>query len=660
MSIAKMKKISVIGLDQKKEKVIAEIMKLGNIQITKEKAKSEEAENDTGLKKAGLEHIGTLDSKINDVSMALETLERYSTAKKPLFFTRRKISARDFERMKKSHDAVMGNVRGILQLRNDMHKLHETRNKLTTDLNAVIPWAVYDVPLNITETKETYIEVGVLPSTVNPDTLRHDIEKISKAVEIKEIARDKDFIYIVSAFLKRDEEEILKILKRTGYTQTRFAGFEGTAKENRKELESRIAGIDRDIQKVARSIEGRYGEIREIECLYDSLVIERDKEQAKIDLAETRKTFNFEGWIPESCQESVNRVLDRNECYYAYRDPKDDEDVPVIIQNPGITYPFEGVTEMYSLPAYKGFDPTSYFAFFYALFFGLMLSDAGYGVVLTIATYVILKKFDLEGMTYKMIKMFFYCGIFTIFWGALFGGWFGDAVHVGAKTILGIDANVNPIWFDPIKDPTRLLIFSLEIGVIHIFLGMAINAYMLIKRRQIFDVFCDVLSWYLVIGGAAIWILFMSSETVAKIGKIMAISGAAIVLLTGGRKNKGIMKVFGGITALYGVTGYISDILSYARLLALGLATGVIAQVVNTIGSLSGGGIIGTLIFVIVFFVGHIFNMAINSLGAFVHTSRLQYIEFFGQFYEDGGNEFEPFMKNTKYIRIIEDETEVN
>ena len=349
-------------------------------------------------------------------------------------------------------------------------------------------------------------------------------------------------------------------------------------------------------------------------------------------------------------------MLTEYQCCFAYRDPEEGDEVPVLTQNNSVVYPFESITEMYSLPDYKGVDPTKYFAFFYAMFFGIMLSDAGYGIVIALACFIVLRKFALEGMTYKMIKMFFYCGLSTILWGALFGGWFGDFFQVAAKVIFGKEITIPALWFNPIDDPTRLLIWSLVFGVIHIFLGMAIKAGMLIKEGKWLDAVFDVFSWYLVILGAAMWLGGSSiSEALVKPGMYMAIAGAAILLLTGGRNKKGFGKVIGGFSSLYDITSYLSDILSYARLLALGLATGVIAQVVNLMGSLAGGGIAGALVLLFAFIIGHTFNLAINALGAFVHSSRLQYIEFFGKFYEDGGEEFDPFRKNTKYVRLTND-----
>ncbi len=256
-----------------------------------------------------------------------------------------------------------------------------------------------------------------------------------------------------------------------------------------------------------------------------------------------------------------------------------------------------------------------------------------------------------------MIKLFFYCGISTTFWGAMFGGWFGDIVAVVSRTFLGREVVLAPVWFNPIEDPMKLLIFSLALGVIHIFIGMGIKAYMQIREGQWLDAICDEGFWYLTILGLIGWLGGgMVAAALVPVGKWMAIVGVAGLLLTGGRHNKGIGKITGGLSSVYNITSYLSDILSYARILALGLATGVIAQVVNTMGSMFGGGIGGAIALLVIFVVGHALNLVINALGSFIHASRLQYIEFFGKFYEDGGEPFDPFRKKTRYIRISQEE----
>ncbi len=651
-----MKKVAVIGIDTVKEKLISDLMELGTVQITEQDRETSEEESYVPEQRDGNEDIvAQFDFQINRTSLALDTLEKYSTAKKPLFKTRRAMKKTEFAKTMEGRDKICQDVDYVLQLNERIHKLKESINKLNSELSAVTPWVSYDLPLEMTETACTSVNLGVVPSSLDMDALLDRVHN-ERDADVKELGRDKDLIYLIVITMKDEQEDVLTIMKQHGYTPTPFADFTGTAQENRERIIREIAETQKECQKVEKEISDLYSVAAGIECLYDELVIERDREKIKNKLMKTKRTFTLEGWVPEKCVEAVTEKLTESECYFAYRDPMDDEEVPVLVENNSFIYPFESVMEMYSLPDYRGIDPTKYFALFYAMFFGLMLSDAGYGIIIAVACFIVLRKFALEGMTYKMIKMFFYCGLSTVFWGALFGGWFGDFIPVVAKVFFHKEVTVAPLWFNPIEDPTRLLIWSLVFGVIHLFLGMGIKAGMLIKRGQVMDAVCDVFSWYMVIVGGVMWLAGgVVSDALPRVGMYITIAGFAILLLTGGRHNKGFGKVTGGLSSVYDVTSYISDILSYARLLALGLATGVIASVVNTMGTLAGDGIFGAIVLLVVFVVGHTFNLAINALGAFVHSSRLQYIEFFGKFYEDGGEEFKPFRKNTKYVRLTSD-----
>lgn len=659
MSIVKMKKMAVIGLDTVKENLISDLMELSAVQITDQSAKLTDDSNiwrSIGAKDGDDSAAADLELKLNQTSLALKTLEKYSTAKSPLFTTRRAVKKADFAKTIKGRQQIYSDVQHVLTLNDSLHKLREKVNKLYSELSSIKPWVVYDLPLEVQATAYTRINLGVVPSAADMETLKQKVYDGREAVELREVGRDKDLIYLVVIAMKEQEDEVVTILKQYGYTPVPFAGFTGTTSDNQERLVREIGEAEKACAQTEKEIGGLYPLARSIECLYDQLVMERDREKARANLLKTGRTFMLEGWVPVPRIDAVEELIKKYECCSAYEEPDEDENVPVLTENGSLSEPFEAITDMYSKPAYRGIDPTALFSFFYAMFFGIMLSDAGYGIVIAAACFIVLKKYDLEGMTRRMIKMFFYCGLSTVFWGALFGGWFGDFIQVAARVMFNKEITVPALWFNPIDDPTRLLIWSLVFGVIHLFLGMGIKAYMLIKRGHFWDAVFDVFSWYMVIAGAAMWLAGGAvSEALVKPGMYIAIAGALILLLTGGRNNKGIGKITGGLSALYDITSYVSDILSYSRLLALGLATGVIATVVNTMGSLLGGGVAGTIVLLIVFVIGHTFNLAINALGAFVHSSRLQYIEFFGKFYEDGSDEFEPLRKNTKYVRIEND-----
>lgn len=674
MSIAKMEKLAVIGLSNTKDKLIADLANLGVVEITEKFIQDADEINKDVISQpkesqapevkktqevfdkvdGDPDFVSTIEGEMSRTDTALETLKRYSKEKEPLFATKKVINSEKLNDLLNRRAEIEGNISSILRLNYRLHMTDEKINKLSSDLASLKPWTVYDVPLDISETRFTNIELGVVPSTVNLDNLREKLGNLDLPSYISVVNSDRELIYLAVVMIKEGTDDVLGILKQYGFTQLPFQGFEGRVSDNIDKITKQI-DEHRELRRGIEEEVASYGKMQhDIEFLSDYLTMERDRERIKSKMRVTKKTFNFEGWVPSHLKDGVERILDRYGCHYEYREPMEGEEVPVMIENSPSVTPFEAVTQMYSMPDYKGFDPTKWFAIFYAMFFGIMLSDAGYGLVITIATFVALKKFELEGMTKKMVKMFMYCGIATVFWGAMFGGWFGDLIPVVADVLFGKKVEIKPIWFNPIDDPTRLLIWSLGFGVIHIFLGMAINAYMLIKRGHFWDAVFDVFSWYILIIGAIMYgALGSSNPELSKIGMYLAILGAAVLLFTGGRKNKGFGKVTGGLGALYGITGYVSDILSYSRLLALGLATGVIASVVNTMGSLGGRGIVSFIVLIVVGIVGHSFNMAINILGAFVHSSRLQYIEFFGKFYEDGGEEFDPFRNETKYIRIL-------
>ena len=298
-----------------------------------------------------------------------------------------------------------------------------------------------------------------------------------------------------------------------------------------------------------------------------------------------------------------------------------------------------------------------------------MLSDAAYGLIMTIGCFILLRKYrNMEPGMKSMLTMFFYCGISTTFWGVMFGSYFGDAPTVIAKVFFNKDFVIPAVWMVPLENPMRMLIFCFLFGIVHLFLGLGLKGYSLLKDKKIVDFICDVVFWFMLLLGLLFMLLpsdlfrsiaqmeFNFPPTVKLLAKIFAIVGAAGIVLFAKRDSKNIgVRVALGAYELYGATSWLSDVLSYSRLLALGLATGVIASVINQMGSMMGSGVGGTIVFIIVFLLGHALNLAINVLGAYVHTNRLQFVEFFSKFYEGGGHAFKPFTTPTKYFKITED-----
>lgn len=652
MAIVKMNKLSLIGLESDKEKILDTLMNMGVVEISEGSEKLALDEwKDLVVQDGDNEKVAILDDKINKVKWVIDYLSKFSSKKKGFFSSKRCIDTDEYNMTVQNIDKLSSIVDSIHKYNDQLTYLKSEKNKYTNLILSLEPWQQLTIPLNETSTLTTTILIGIIPHTSSSGRLKEDL--ISEAPEsyFEKISDDGQQDYILVIYHNSCEENVLKVLKRYNFSKVTFKELEGTVKSNIDSAQKAINRIDKECEKIEKDVSEFAKYKDDLEIFHDHLLIERDRAKILDNLVKTSKVFYLEGWVPSELSEKLkNKINGQAECFLEITEPEKDEEFPILLENKKLVQPFEAITEMYSLPSSKEVDPTFLMAPFYCFFFGMMVSDAAYGIVMALVTGIILKKYKLEGTMAKMIKLLFFCGLSTVVWGSMFGGWFGDILPL----VSGGKLNIPPIWFNPLDDPMRLLIWSMIFGGVHLFTGMGIKAYMLVKEGKIFDAIFDIGSWYILLIGVA---LLLVGGTPAQIGKYLAIVGAVMLILTQGRDNKNIIKrLSSGVLSLYGITSYLSDILSYSRLLALGLGTGVIASVINTLGTLFGFNPIGIILLIIVFIIGHTFNLAINALGAYVHTSRLQYVEFFGKFYEGGGKRFEPFKKNTKYIILNDKE----
>ena len=339
--------------------------------------------------------------------------------------------------------------------------------------------------------------------------------------------------------------------------------------------------------------------------------------------------------MPVTSVEAVEKLLSGYACAYEFEDPGEDDDPPVLLKNNKFASCFEWVIGLYSYPKYSGFDPTFIMAIFYCILFGLMFADAGYGLLFVLIAFIAVPVIGIKGNLKKSIQMFGWCGVSCIVMGILFGGLFGDLPVRLAVSMFGANEFQLALLLDPIKQPLVFLVISIGVGALHLITGMAIKFYMLCKRGKWLDALLDIGLWWVLFAGIALM--------AAGVTPWLLIGAAVAIVLTGGRnEKKWIMKPVKGLLGLYGLINYGSDLLSYSRILALGLASSIIAQVVNIMGTMGGNTVVGWIMLIAIGLVGHLINIGLNALGTFVHTSRLQYIEFFGKFYEDGGRKFKP------------------
>lgn len=389
-------------------------------------------------------------------------------------------------------------------------------------------------------------------------------------------------------------------------------------------------------------------QLEEIEIIYDYLLMKKNRFEAAGELVKTDRLHLMKGYIPTAYTDSFKQVIEEQlaEHYYIQivEADEDDPNIPILLENAKFATAFESVTEMYALPKYNEIDPTPWFSIFYAIFFGMMIGDAGYGLLILFLSFGIMKVINLTEKQRNFFQFFHYLSFTTIIWGLIFGSFFGDLLSLPAV----IDTN---------EQYNLLLILSIALGAVHVFFALAIQAYIEIKRKNFIDAFFDVGLWYMLLIGAIVFLLSYFVAAVASyrtIGLIVMVVGMVGIVLTGGREQKSVGGKFaGGLYSLYGLTSYISDFVSYSRLMALALASGFIAYAINLmVFMLFELGVIGVIFGIIIFIVGQGFNIFLSILSSYVHTLRLTYVEFFGKFYEGGGKPFQTFRNATKYINV--------
>ncbi|MEG1773492.1 MAG: V-type ATP synthase subunit I [Oscillospiraceae bacterium] len=593
------------------------------------------------------ENTGAADAKAR-LTQAVAALNRYAPQKVSMLAPRRAVSETQFYDRAR-FDRALDTAQRIVALVGKIDEAAAAENRLASRIASLTPWEPLDVALDYEGGPLTVFATGVLPASTELAALSESLASEPFACALESVSADREQQYITLLVYRPDESAAIGWMKAHGLMLTSFKGLTGTALENTARCRSEIAALQQQSADCVEQIRAFSCERADIEASFDATTMEVGEDALLSAAGQTEKTVVLLGWVPEEATDAVGAALDAHGCAWQASDPVEGDDVPVTVKNNRFVDPFVGVTDMYGTPAYDSIlDPNPLMSIFYFTFFGFIMADAMYGLLMIVGCYLYLRLKRPAGSMKRMLTMFMYCGVSTFIAGVLTGGWFGDAVYA-ISSRFGAGFTIPALWFEPLADPMMMLAFSLGLGALQILTGTALSAYRMIKRGHPLDALFDVGSWYVVFIGVALFALGIPA------GKYVMLAGALMLLLTGGRNNKGLGKITGGLGSIYNVTGYISDLLSYSRIMALGLSGAVVGQVINKIATM-GSGIFGLILFVAVFLFGHVFNLAIGLLGAYVHTSRLQYIEFFGRFFEDGGRPFRPLTIHTKYTEIIKED----
>lgn len=670
MAVLEMKRITITAPKSSRKRILELLQRRGVIEPdTPERATELFAKTDTEAARQ------TFEKNARQLIDAAGILDKAVPPEKgtPAFLAGRpEISSQEYEETV-AHAAETAKIAGeILSLQKKITDCETEVARLSTQLDALAPWLDLDISMRTIGTESTGVFIGSFPEELSEGELKQRLAEALpevRAIEVQIVStRPQQTCAFVICHAKNGMQ-VEQALRSMGFAYPPSPAKQ-PPKERAEELKAQLQTVENEKEQAQEQIKG-YADCREA-LLYtaDYYTMRADKYRVLGELWQSPHVFQFTGYVPAEDAPALEKELNEKfELYLELDTPDEDEVPPIKLKNRSFVSAVEGVVAGYSLPAKGEIDPSAIMSIFYYILFGMMLSDAAYGILMVLVCGIVLLKFkNIELGLKKSLTMFFYCGISTTFWGVLFGGYFGDAIPVIAKTFFNKDITVPAVWFTPLDEPMRLLLFSFLLGVIHLFTGLGVQFYQLVKKKKFADALYDVVFWYFLVGGLILVLIstemfrnmmslsFTLPPIVGTIAAIFAGIGAVGIIATSGRESKNPGKRFlKGLYGLYGVSSWLSDILSYSRLLALGLSTGVIAQVFNQLGSMMGGGVVGAIFFTLVFLIGHTLNLGINLLGSYVHTNRLQYVEFFGKFYEGGGRKFEPFAANTKYFKFTEE-----
>ena len=668
MAVLQMQRISICAMKKNRKAILEELQSLGVLEIDAAELDPDFQTMDTMNARLLFEKNASLCDQaimiLDEFSQEKESMLA-SLAGKPL------IGRKQEQEVIENQEEILKAAREILEYRKRLTENSAAVIKIEQQEAALAPWLDLDIPMNFSGTAATAVLIGSIDGNVTQDQVYAQLAADApdlEAFDIQEISADAGKLCLAVVCLKPQALQMEEALRMQGFARPAQLVSRVPAQELQN-LKDEVEHIHEETGRIQEKIRSLHDYKKELQLVSDYFRIRAQKYEVLGQLRQSASTFFVTGYLPKKQVPAIEKRLAEKYDIVFEAEDADGEGVPVVLKNGKFGAAGEGVLAAFGLPGKGEIDPSTIMTACYVFLFGLMLSDAAYGLIVFAVCLGVLMKFPrMESGMQKSIRLFMYCGLSTLFWGVMFGGYFGDFIDVFSKVYLHRPVTVKPVWFAPLNEPMRLLVFSMLFGLIHMFLGMGLKGYMLIRDKKYLDFFCDVVLWFMLLMGLILIFIPSSmfrsisqmdlnlSAAVVQIGKWMAIIGAVGILLMSGRDKKNpFLRLALGAYDLYNITGWVSDILSYSRLLALGLATGVIASVMNQMGSMLGDSIFGWIVFILVFVIGHTFNLLINLLGAYVHTCRLQYVEFFGKFFEGGGKEFHPFRENTKYVDIKED-----
>ena len=659
MAILKMKKLRLAAVRSDKDALLKELIRYGCVEFSEI---GEEISDDglAGLFKREDTDALKLSSDRNLLTQALNILDRYVPEKKKLLSAPKEVDT-SVLLDNSSVDAALKLAGTIVEISGRIGRITAEESRQRSLIEALTPWMELDMSLDVDSTERTAVILGSIPAKQDIAALNEALQGVCEEAEVFRVSADKVSSYIVAVCIREAQTEVNDFLRSCGFVPSAVIGTKGTARKCIEDARARLKELAGEKLGFEKAIAAESVHRDDLKLASDRLSTQLALAEAEERLFGTEAVVVMEGWMPAEREAELAAVFEKFDCAWESMEPAEDEypSVPVKLKNNKFTNALNMVTNMYSLPAYGTVDPNPLMAPFFILFFGLMMADIGYGIIMILAALVAMKKMKPRDGSLQFCQLLLYCGIATLAMGFLTGGLFSDApyqiVHV-----LNPESRWEGLWhlFSPETDSTTVLIGSLVLGLAHLNTGMAVSFAQKKKAGNLADgIFEEGSLWIMLLGGVLMGTKFLGlTEVLYTPGLAVLIIGIAMLLFGAGRHEKGFGKVTAAFGCIYNTaTGWFGDVLSYSRIMALMLAGGVVGKVFNTVAVMPAkdGGInaVSVTAFIVIFVLGHAMNFGLNLLGCYVHDLRLQCLEFFGKFYTDGGKPFKPLEVSSDYVR---------
>ena len=664
MAILQMKRLTLAVIRSQKEALLKELIRHGCLEVAEIDGLVKESEI-ASLVKSEDSDLMKYRQAYSSLQHGIDLLNRYVPKKSPLLSSQPEISSEEFL----DETGMWGAVQFARQIEeNDgrIKRISAEESRQRSVIESLKPWADLTMPLNTDGTDYAAVLLGMIPARISLEEVAGAVEKVTDEAQLYSVSDDKSQHYVMLIVLREKASAVQEVLRDFGFTPATVTGMDGSARECIGKDEIALKDLASEKQRLTKAIEAE--DVRR-----DEMKLAADRMGARISMAEaeeklfgTESVVLLEGWMPAEREEELSRVFEDYTCAYETRDPKEEEypDVPVKLKNNRVTDGLNMVTNMYSLPAYGTVDPNPLMAPFFIVFFGLMFADIGYGILMILAALFALAKIKPQEGSLSFCRLLLWGGIATTIAGFMTGSLFSDAPKQ-IYDVICASKGIEPTWqglprlFSPTEDSILVLVGSLILGWLHLNTGMVVSFVQKWKHGNKADAIWEEGSLWVLLIGAVIFAL-KKLNVLPWIPNVVAMAaliiGVVMLLFGAGRNAKGFGKVTAAFGCIYNTaTGWFGDILSYSRIMALMLAGGVVGQVFNTVAIMpaKNGGInaVTVIAFVVIFLLGHAMNFGLNLLGCYVHDLRLQCLEFFGKFYQDGGKPFKPLKLSGKYVR---------